>query len=353
MESMKHELLGASLLCGLSLVARAQQFLVSSPASGELGTVVRLEVVPRTAGYELSSETFGGWVGTYSSSGGTTPVFSVTYAGADIRVVDDWTAEVVLGAGVYAAAGAIDFTTLANSGTLGGTFILSTPRPCAADINQDDVLNFFDVSAYLTAFNAQDPVADFAAPFGVFNFFDISAFLSVFTQGCGPSTVNTSGPVSIGMTVEPAEWRFVYYPGGWAFGLEAQLLPDPADQIGVFSASRLPSVPANDSLLGLSGAIYGVTLDVESNAWTMAGDPSMIRVDVFTVDGSGMEIDRINGLELANEGVVDGRVRFSSRSLKNVLFADEFIDDSQLTSLVTILAAPSGGAAFVVLDLGK
>lgn len=46
------------------------------------------------------------------------------------------------------------------------------------------VLNFFDVSAYLTAFNNQDPSADLAAPFGTFNFFDISAFLAAFNNGC-------------------------------------------------------------------------------------------------------------------------------------------------------------------------
>jgi len=46
------------------------------------------------------------------------------------------------------------------------------------------VLNFFDVTAFLSAFNNQEPVADLAAPFGVFNFFDVSAFLTSFVNGC-------------------------------------------------------------------------------------------------------------------------------------------------------------------------
>lgn len=46
------------------------------------------------------------------------------------------------------------------------------------------VLNFFDVSAFLSAYNAHDLQADLAAPYGSFNFFDVSAFLSSYTTGC-------------------------------------------------------------------------------------------------------------------------------------------------------------------------
>jgi len=46
------------------------------------------------------------------------------------------------------------------------------------------VLNFFDVVAYLAAFNANDPDADIAQPSGVWNFFDIVEFLAVFNRGC-------------------------------------------------------------------------------------------------------------------------------------------------------------------------
>lgn len=54
---------------------------------------------------------------------------------------------------------------------------------CPADLNADGNLNFFDVSEFLAAFTAQDPLADFTGD-GLFNFFDVSAFITAFTQGC-------------------------------------------------------------------------------------------------------------------------------------------------------------------------
>ncbi|MCR9075811.1 MAG: S8 family serine peptidase, partial [bacterium] len=54
---------------------------------------------------------------------------------------------------------------------------------CPADLNGDGNLDFFDVSAFLTAYNAQDAAADFNDD-GLFNFFDVSAFLSAFNAGC-------------------------------------------------------------------------------------------------------------------------------------------------------------------------
>ncbi len=55
---------------------------------------------------------------------------------------------------------------------------------CVADMNGDGVLNFFDVSVFMGLFNAQDPRADLAAPFGVWNFFDVSAFIGAYNGGC-------------------------------------------------------------------------------------------------------------------------------------------------------------------------
>lgn len=56
--------------------------------------------------------------------------------------------------------------------------------PCnIADFNNDGELNFFDVSAFLTAYNMMDPVADFNGD-GMHDFFDVSAFLSAFGAGC-------------------------------------------------------------------------------------------------------------------------------------------------------------------------
>jgi len=59
------------------------------------------------------------------------------------------------------------------------------PSGCnAADLAEPfGELNFFDVSAFLSAFSAQDPGADLNND-GAFDFFDVSDFLSVFGQGC-------------------------------------------------------------------------------------------------------------------------------------------------------------------------
>ncbi|MBM90889.1 MAG: hypothetical protein CMJ35_04650 [Phycisphaerae bacterium] len=46
------------------------------------------------------------------------------------------------------------------------------------------VIDFFDISAFISLYQAQDPIADLAAPFGTINFFDVSAFLSLFQDGC-------------------------------------------------------------------------------------------------------------------------------------------------------------------------
>ncbi|MHA7814331.1 MAG: M14 family zinc carboxypeptidase [Phycisphaerales bacterium] len=50
-----------------------------------------------------------------------------------------------------------------------------------ADLTGDGLLNFFDVSAFLSAFNAGDLLADFDGN-GVLNFFDVSTFLGYFNQ---------------------------------------------------------------------------------------------------------------------------------------------------------------------------
>jgi len=56
---------------------------------------------------------------------------------------------------------------------------------CVADFAEPfGTLNFFDISAYITAFNAGDASADLAAPFGSLNFFDILAYITAFNAGC-------------------------------------------------------------------------------------------------------------------------------------------------------------------------
>lgn len=54
---------------------------------------------------------------------------------------------------------------------------------CPADLTGDGILDFFDVSAFLNAYNAQDPIADFTGD-GLYDFFDVSAFLNAYNAGC-------------------------------------------------------------------------------------------------------------------------------------------------------------------------
>lgn len=54
---------------------------------------------------------------------------------------------------------------------------------CPADFSGDGELDFFDVSGFINAFNAQDPAADFNED-GLFNFFDVSGYLAAFNAGC-------------------------------------------------------------------------------------------------------------------------------------------------------------------------
>jgi hypothetical protein len=54
---------------------------------------------------------------------------------------------------------------------------------CPADLFADGELDFFDVSAFLSALLAEDPIADFTQD-GEYDFFDVSAFLAAFMDGC-------------------------------------------------------------------------------------------------------------------------------------------------------------------------
>ena len=54
---------------------------------------------------------------------------------------------------------------------------------CVADFNGDGLSDFFDVSAFLSAFSAMNPAADLTGD-GSFDFFDVSGFLSAFGAGC-------------------------------------------------------------------------------------------------------------------------------------------------------------------------
>ncbi|MBO6512406.1 MAG: hypothetical protein JJ974_00385 [Phycisphaerales bacterium] len=78
--------------------------------------------------------------------------------------------------------GQIAFSAFLRNGTV-GVFVATPVEGCEPDLNDDDVLDFFDISAFLTAYGNMDPIADFNND-GGFDFFDISAFLTAFSAGC-------------------------------------------------------------------------------------------------------------------------------------------------------------------------
>lgn len=78
-----------------------------------------------------------------------------------------------------------DGNTLGTLNVTGTATIVATGTgpTCPADLTGDGNLDFFDISAFLGAFSAMDPIADFDNN-GVYNFFDVSAYLNAFTSGC-------------------------------------------------------------------------------------------------------------------------------------------------------------------------
>tara|TARA_R110002073_G_scaffold336260_2_gene531496 strand:+ start:44136 stop:44537 length:402 start_codon:yes stop_codon:yes gene_type:complete len=60
---------------------------------------------------------------------------------------------------------------------------IGTQAICPADFTGDGTLNFFDVTLFLSAYSAKEPLADFNKD-GTYNFFDASDFLSAYNAGC-------------------------------------------------------------------------------------------------------------------------------------------------------------------------
>ena len=83
------------------------------------------------------------------------------------------------------AVGALGLAELIRPGTAAAVLAVSYEPPCPADLAPPSgVLNFFDVSAFLSAFSARATSADLARPFGQHDFFDVAAYLARFSAGC-------------------------------------------------------------------------------------------------------------------------------------------------------------------------
>ena len=72
-----------------------------------------------------------------------------------------------------------------NSGSVrGAAYVYELPdSSCLADLTLDGSVNFFDISAFLVAYQNQDDVADFNND-AVINFFDVADFIAAYQAGC-------------------------------------------------------------------------------------------------------------------------------------------------------------------------
>lgn len=61
------------------------------------------------------------------------------------------------------------------------------PR-CRADLNDDGILDLADLTAFVSAFIAQQPSSDLAPPQGVFDLADLNLFVGLFLEGCPQSS---------------------------------------------------------------------------------------------------------------------------------------------------------------------
>lgn len=73
-----------------------------------------------------------------------------------------------------------------NGPESGSSYLFLVDNPCygsGADLTDDGIVNFFDISVFLTYYMFNNPIADFNGD-GVFDFFDVSAFLNAYNAGC-------------------------------------------------------------------------------------------------------------------------------------------------------------------------
>lgn len=112
----------------------------------------------------------------------TTRALIAKYRPNDGSVDDRFGYSIAIDNGLIASGATNGYKKSVNSGAV---YILdsSNTNTCPSDLNKDNELDFFDISAFLTLYAASDPAADFNDDAAI-DFFDISAFLTAFTAGC-------------------------------------------------------------------------------------------------------------------------------------------------------------------------
>lgn len=79
--------------------------------------------------------------------------------------------------------GQVAFAAFLRNGTIGVFVATPVDQGCIADFDQSGNLDFFDVSAFINAYQDQNPAADLNGD-GLFNFFDVSLFINAYNAGC-------------------------------------------------------------------------------------------------------------------------------------------------------------------------
>ena len=67
--------------------------------------------------------------------------------------------------------------------SIGMTVLWSKGEPCAADLNLDGALDFFDIALMVSYLHESRAIADFNGD-GASDLMDLTAFLAVFGDGC-------------------------------------------------------------------------------------------------------------------------------------------------------------------------
>ena len=175
--SMQSDLVNAGTVSLDSLIADTAAVAWSVDYTQEPTGTLRVRVIGPGAGGADRVETTG----------------SATLAGAvEVELVGGFTPAIgevyeilEAGAGVSGGFGVVTGAPGFEVETVGNLVLLTYVGGggCVADYNGDGLVNFFDIQAFLAAFNLADPAADLNGD-ELFNFFDIQAFLDQYNAGC-------------------------------------------------------------------------------------------------------------------------------------------------------------------------
>ncbi len=123
--------------------------------------------------------------------------------------------------------------------------VLASPY-CPLDFNNDQQLNFFDVSAYIQFFIDQDPRADLNAD-GDLDFFDVSRFIEQYLDGCPDLTDSDNDRIPDFAETNDGRFIDLMRVGTDPFNPDTDNdgIPDGDELLGTIDNLDLPAMGAN------------------------------------------------------------------------------------------------------------